>query len=340
MSAPRISQLLLSASGHPQKRGEEEEIGKLWYQPWDICGLEGGQYVDLEYPRPHYHHFDQGNWCNIQERGLGQGSTREWWLTFPIPEDIFGPLEPDLQFKWKQLIPVLSSLDSYLLILPGPWAALGARLGVERKEGKKVSVVQSVSGKECLTLCDPMDCNPSGSSVHGIFLAGILEWVAMPSSRGSSDLCSIHKLIFCPRASHLAPVKMLKLQFDPRWVQRLPSGAHLPISEPPLWVNWCRRNSRLMLGVWTSKTRHGAGYSDFFPLGSGSLSMRQYSLLWWSESLAQWPSVSSPSVSQSQTRMGICGWWHPSIDSLFASAKNQHEWSGFFSCQNKQRSLL
>ena len=93
---------------------------------------------------------------------------------------------------------------------------LGARLGVERKEGKKVSVVQSVSGKECLTLCDPMDCNPSGSSVHGIFLAGILEWVAMPSSRGSSDLCSIHKLIFCPRASHLAPVKMLKLQFDPR----------------------------------------------------------------------------------------------------------------------------
>ena len=26
---------------------------------------------------PHYHHFDQGNWRNIQERGLGQGSTRE-----------------------------------------------------------------------------------------------------------------------------------------------------------------------------------------------------------------------------------------------------------------------
>ena len=38
----------------------------------------------------------------------------------------------------------------------------------------------------CLTLCNPMDCSPPGSSVHGILQARILEWVAMPSSRGSS----------------------------------------------------------------------------------------------------------------------------------------------------------
>jgi len=38
----------------------------------------------------------------------------------------------------------------------------------------------------CLTLCDPMDCSPPGSSVHGILQARILEWVAMPSSRRSS----------------------------------------------------------------------------------------------------------------------------------------------------------
>ena len=38
----------------------------------------------------------------------------------------------------------------------------------------------------CSTLCDPMNCNPPGSSVHGILQARILEWVAMPSSRGSS----------------------------------------------------------------------------------------------------------------------------------------------------------
>ena len=38
----------------------------------------------------------------------------------------------------------------------------------------------------CLTLCSPMDHSQLGSSVHWILQAGILEWVAMPSSRGSS----------------------------------------------------------------------------------------------------------------------------------------------------------
>ena len=36
------------------------------------------------------------------------------------------------------------------------------------------------------TVCIPMDCIPPGSSVHGIFQARILEWVAIPFSRGSS----------------------------------------------------------------------------------------------------------------------------------------------------------
>ena len=36
--------------------------------------------------------------------------------------------------------------------------------------------------------CDPMDCSQPGSSVHGILQARILDWVAMPSSRGSSWL--------------------------------------------------------------------------------------------------------------------------------------------------------
>ena len=44
----------------------------------------------------------------------------------------------------------------------------------------KVLVAQS-----CLTLCDPIDCNPPGSSVYGILQARILEWVARPFSRGS-----------------------------------------------------------------------------------------------------------------------------------------------------------
>ena len=41
--------------------------------------------------------------------------------------------------------------------------------------------------QSCLTLCDPMDYSPPGSSVHGILQARILEWVARPSSRRSSQ---------------------------------------------------------------------------------------------------------------------------------------------------------
>ena len=39
--------------------------------------------------------------------------------------------------------------------------------------------------QSCLTLCNPMDCSPPGFSVHRIFQARILEWVVIPSSRGS-----------------------------------------------------------------------------------------------------------------------------------------------------------
>ena len=39
----------------------------------------------------------------------------------------------------------------------------------------------------CSTLCDPMDCSPLGSSVHGTLQARILEWVAMPFSGDLSD---------------------------------------------------------------------------------------------------------------------------------------------------------
>ena len=37
----------------------------------------------------------------------------------------------------------------------------------------------------CLTLCNPMDCSLSGSSIHGVFQARVLEWVAISFSRGS-----------------------------------------------------------------------------------------------------------------------------------------------------------
>ena len=40
----------------------------------------------------------------------------------------------------------------------------------------------------CLTLCDSMECSPPGSSIHGILQAKILQWVAISSFKGSSQL--------------------------------------------------------------------------------------------------------------------------------------------------------
>ena len=50
------------------------------------------------------------------------------------------------------------------------------------RKGKESEVTHS-----CPTLCDPMDHNLPGSSVHVIFQARILEWVAFPFSRGLSN---------------------------------------------------------------------------------------------------------------------------------------------------------
>ena len=51
-----------------------------------------------------------------------------------------------------------------------------------------MSLVRAKSLQSGPTLCDTVDLSLPGSSVHGILQAKILEWVAMPSSRGSSPL--------------------------------------------------------------------------------------------------------------------------------------------------------
>ena len=47
--------------------------------------------------------------------------------------------------------------------------------------------MKELVAKSCLILCNPRDCSPPGSSVHGILQGRILEWVAIPFSRGSSQ---------------------------------------------------------------------------------------------------------------------------------------------------------
>ena len=61
--------------------------------------------------------------------------------------------------------------------------ALADRFFTTESFGKAPSEVAQL----CSTLRDPMDCSPPGSSVHGIFQARILEWVAISYSRDLPD---------------------------------------------------------------------------------------------------------------------------------------------------------
>ena len=49
----------------------------------------------------------------------------------------------------------------------------------------KILTVCVLVTQSCLTLCNPMDCRPPGASVQWIFQERVLEWVAIPFSRGS-----------------------------------------------------------------------------------------------------------------------------------------------------------
>ena len=65
--------------------------------------------------------------------------------------------------------------------LPRPWDSPGKNTGVgchfllQCMKGKSESEV----AQSCLTVSDPMDCSLPGSSIHGIFQARVLEWVAV-----------------------------------------------------------------------------------------------------------------------------------------------------------------
>ena len=80
--------------------------------------------------------------------------------------------------------------------------------------------------QSCLTLYDPTDCSPPGSSVHGILQARMLEWVSIPFSRGSS----------LPRIKPVFPVGPA-LQADSLPLEPQVERIHLPMQETQeTWV--------------------------------------------------------------------------------------------------------
>ena len=66
-----------------------------------------------------------------------------------------------------------------------------------------------LAAQSCQTLCDPMDCSPPGSSVHEIFQARILGWVAISFSRGFSHLRDLTQVLHCRKI--LLPTELLLL---------------------------------------------------------------------------------------------------------------------------------
>ena len=74
-------------------------------------------------------------------------------------------------------VPCFSPLKTYLC----PYLYCRLLMGF-----RKITKIIVLVAQSCLTLCNPMDCNPPGSSVHGILQARIVEWVAKASSRESS----------------------------------------------------------------------------------------------------------------------------------------------------------
>ena len=100
-------------------------------------------------------------------------------------------------FQWSKMTPVVSlhsKLPGTIHFQPASPVSKGQerlicmtalRLGRAHDKMWEKRKKESEVPQSCLTLCDPVDCSLPGSSIHGIFQARILEWVAISFSRGN-----------------------------------------------------------------------------------------------------------------------------------------------------------
>ena len=75
----------------------------------------------------------------------------------------------------------LNKISSFAVMWMDLDSVIQTEINQKNKYGMCVKLIQS-----CPSVCDPVDCSPPGSSVHGTLQARILKWVTMPLSRGSS----------------------------------------------------------------------------------------------------------------------------------------------------------
>ena len=122
---------------------------------------ENGRILEFRYScgnQRHFHFLNNHHWLYWRQKAF---SWEKKW---------FG-------FNSRTLFPVIKFADC-LQLYHGQSCSM--------YKGSFYVCVWGAHAQSCLTLfCNPMDCSPPGSPVHGVFQAGILEWVAISSCRGS-----------------------------------------------------------------------------------------------------------------------------------------------------------
>ena len=95
--------------------------------------------------------------------------------------------------------------------------------------------------QSCPTLCDPMDCSLPRSSIHGIFQARVLEWIAISFSRGPSQtrdqtwiFCIVGRR-FTIRATRGSPRQHIKKQRH-HFANKGPSSQSYRLSSSHVWM--------------------------------------------------------------------------------------------------------
>ena len=133
--------------------------------------------------------------------------------------------------------------------LPRPWDSPGKNTGVGCHFLLQCMKVKSESevAQSCLTFSNPMDCSLPGSSVHGIFQARVLEWLAIAFSMTNLDSILKSRNITLPTKVHLVkaiifPVVMYGCE---SWI--IKKAEHQRIDSFELWY-W----RRLFRVPWTT----------------------------------------------------------------------------------------
>ena len=80
---------------------------------------------------------------------------------------------------------------SVLELIPG---RRGTVSRVIPTKNQAATAAAAMSHQSCPTLYDPIDCSPPGSSIHGIFQARVLEWLAIAFSRRKERVGQIEKV--------------------------------------------------------------------------------------------------------------------------------------------------